>query len=115
MENKIQPEAMEQQLAEQFANSNLSKTQLSSASRYVAALQKAGINIHDIFPNGQPQIRSWILEGQLDVSKVANIPELLANKIFKEIHLFRKGVPVPILKGAQVHEFFTVKAVIEER
>ncbi|HZH63800.1 MAG TPA: hypothetical protein VEY10_02840 [Flavisolibacter sp.] len=106
MENKIQQEEVEKSLNGQFSKSGLGKDQLTRISKSIAALQKSGHQIVDWSQFGQPPFEKFVIDTQLPFDKVNAVQQLLADKAFKEIRIFKKGIP-------PMPNFYNVKLTLE--
>lgn len=97
---------MEKELMSHLSAANLSKENLSSISKSIAASQGAGMKIVDWWIYGIPAFERLVIQGQLPIKEVASFQGLIENDKFKEIAIFRKGIPVP--------DFFQVNITIDK-
>ena len=97
---------VEKQLHAHLSTANLSKEQLSQVSGTISKSYAAGLRIVDWWIYGIPAFERIVVQGQIPLTGAGAIQELAANKLIKEIRLFRKGIPVP--------DFFQVDLTIEK-
>lgn len=106
MANKIQKNEVEKTLLEQLSKANLSKEQLSSISKSISTLQKSGFQVIDWTQFGKPAFEKFVFEAQLPAEKANAIQGLFGTTNWKEIFIYRKGVP-------PMPNFFNVKLAVE--
>ncbi|THU38283.1 hypothetical protein FAM09_16535 [Niastella caeni] len=97
---------VEKQLMAHLSAANLSKEHLSHVSGSISKTYAAGLRIVDWWIYGIPAFERIVVQGQLPIEAAGTFQELIANKMFKEIRIFRKGIPVP--------HFFQVDLTIEK-
>ena len=97
---------VEKQLHTHLSAANLSNEHLSHVSGSIAKTYAAGLRIVDWWIYGIPAFERIVVQGQLPVAAAGAFQELIANRLFKEIRIFRKGIPVP--------DFFQVDLTIEK-
>lgn len=97
---------VEKQLMAHLSAANLSKDHLKHVSGSIAQSYAAGLRIVDWWIYGIPAFERIVVQGQLPVEEARAFQELIANQQFKEIRIFRKGIPVP--------DFFQVDLTIEK-
>lgn len=106
MENKLQTEDIDKSLADQFSKAGLNPGQLSTISKSITALQRAGHHVIDWSQFGQPPFEKFIIETQLPVEKVAGIQNLFVNNTFKEVLILKRGIP-------PMPNFYNVKLTLQ--
>lgn len=106
MENKLQHDDIEKNLVDQLSNANLNKDQLSSISKSIAALQKSGFQVIDWSMFGKPALERFVIDTQLPLDKANAFQNLFVNKDWKQILIYRKGIP-------PMPNFYNVKLTIE--
>jgi len=97
---------VEQQLMTHLSAANLSKDHLSQVSGTISQSYAAGLRIVDWWIYGIPAFERIVVQGQIPLTGIGAFQELVANRLFKEIRIFRKGIPVP--------DFFQVDLTIEK-
>lgn len=97
---------VENQLMAHLSAANLSKEHLSQVSGSISKSYAAGLRIVDWWIYGIPAFERIVVQAQLPLTGAGALQELFANKLFKEIRMFRKGIPVP--------DFFQVDLTIEK-
>lgn len=97
---------MEKELMSQLSAANLSDEHLSSISKSIAASQVTGLKIVDWWIYGIPAFERVVIQGQVPIKEAASLQGLIENEKFKEIAIFRKGIPVP--------DFFQVNLTIDK-
>ena len=97
---------MEKELMSHLSAANLSKENLSSISKSIAASQVSGLKIVDWWIYGIPAFERLVIQAQVPIKEVATFQDLIGNEKFKEIAIFRKGIPVP--------DFFQVNLTIDK-
>lgn len=106
MENNLQHEGLEKNLMEQLSRADVSNGHLSRISRSIAALHRSGFQVIDWSIFGKPAFERFVVDTQLPFENATSLQELLVNKDFKEIFIFRKGIP-------PMPNFFNVKMTFE--
>ena len=97
---------MEKDLMSHLSAANLSKEHLASISKSIAASQRSGLRIVDWWIYGIPAFERVVIQGQIPIKETNTFQELIQNERFKEIAIFRKGIPVP--------DFFQVNITIDK-
>jgi hypothetical protein len=97
---------MEKELMSHLSAANLSKEHLTSISKSIAASQASGMKIVDWWIYGIPAYERLVIQGQIPIKEVATFQGLIENEKFKEIAIFRKGIPFP--------DFFQVNLTIDK-
>ncbi|MEO6188108.1 MAG: hypothetical protein ABIO82_00520 [Ginsengibacter sp.] len=97
---------IEEELMAHLSSTNLSKAHLSSISKSIASSQGAGLKIVDWWIYGIPAFERIVIQGHLPMSGSSVFQKLIANEQFKEIAIFRKGIPKP--------DFFQVNLTIDK-
>ena len=97
---------VEKQLLSHLSAANLSVDHLSQVSGTISKSYAAGLRIVDWWIYGIPAFERIVVQGQLPLAAAGALQELTANKLIKEIRMFRKGIPVP--------DFFQVDLTIEK-
>ncbi|MEO6330532.1 MAG: hypothetical protein ABIO55_16470 [Ginsengibacter sp.] len=106
MEKKLQHDEMGKTLIHQLSKCNLPKTRLSSISKSIAALHRTGFQVIDWSIFGKPAFERFVIDTQLPFDKVSSIQDLFVHDTFKEIFIFKKGLP-------PMPNFYNVKFTIE--
>jgi len=97
---------VERELMSHLSASELSKEHLASVSKSIASFYNSGLKIVDWWIYGIPAFERIVIQTQLPISELNVVHGLLENDRFKEMHVFRKGIPKP--------EFFRVDLTIEK-
>lgn len=106
MENKHQD--IENAVVNQLSKEGLTKDQLSNISKSIASLQRAGFQVIDWTMFGRPAFEKVVFETQLAADKTSAFQSLFGGSEFKEIFIYRKGVP-------PMPNFFQVQVGIANR
>lgn len=102
---------MEKELMAHLSAANLSKENLSSISKSIAAAQNSGMKIVDWWIYGIPAFERFVIQAQIPIKEISSFQGLIENEKFKEIAIFRKGIPIP--DYFQVN--FTIDKINEKR
>jgi hypothetical protein len=97
---------LEKELMAHLSAANLSKENLSSISKSIAASQNSGMKIVDWWIYGIPAFERLVIQAQLPIKETGAFQGLIENKTFKEIAIFRKGIPFP--------DFFQINFTIDK-
>jgi len=106
MEKKLPHAEIEKNLIQQLSKGNLTKMHLRGISKSIAALHRTGFQVIDWSIFGKPAFEKFVIDTQLPFDKVSSVQELFVQDIFKEIFIFRKGVP-------PMPNFYNVQFTIE--
>ena len=106
MESKLQHDEIEKNLVHQLSKTGVNKERLSSISKSIAALQQTGFQVVDWSIFGKPSFEKFVIDTQLPFEKASSVQGLFGNDNFKEIFIFRKGLP-------PMPNFYNVKFTIE--
>ena len=102
---------IEKELMAHLSAANLSKENLSSISKSIAASHSSGLRIVDWWIYGIPAFERLVIQAQLPIKETSTFQGLIENEKFKEIAIFRKGIPFPDF--FQVN--FTIDKIAEKR
>jgi hypothetical protein len=103
---------VEKQLMAHLSAANLSIEHLAQISGSIAKTYSAGLRFIDWSTRGTPAFEKIVLQAQLPVTGAAALQDLMANKLFKEIRILRKGIP-PLPDFFQVD--FTIEKISENQ
>ena len=96
MEDQKHELEFENALTSHLKNIKFDKKELSGLSRNMASAAKNGLKIIDWHIVGQPPAIEQIhFTGHIDPSRLAGLSKILADDYWKELIVFRKGIPFP--------------------
>ena len=98
---------VEKQILTHLSAANLSKDHLSQVSGTIAKSYSAGLRIVDWWIYGVPAFERIVVQAQLPITGADAFQDLVVNRTFKEIRIFRKGIP-------PMPDFFQVNFTIEK-